>query len=282
MRLVLERISKRYGRQIALDNITLQLDSGIIALLGANGSGKSTLLRLMATLDQSDTGMIQWCNHDYRSSLAYLRRQIGYLPQTLELPHSLTPYRLLCYLAQMRNTTVSAVDELVNTLALEQIAHQRIAQLSGGQLRRVGIAQAFLGRPQLLLLDELSNGLDVIERERVYRLLLSADRLVIFSTHIPEEAERIAKALIVLHRGRVLFSGSIDELKARAEPCYEITVLPSEVQRVVQQVKVSRILHQNGFATLRLMSSDPIGSMVHPVEPSLEDAYLFLLSHLKA
>jgi ABC-type multidrug transport system ATPase subunit len=279
-RLVLEGVCKRYGDQIALDNIQLKLDGGIIALLGANGSGKTTLLRLLATLDQPDVGVIQWRGQDYRGSLSHLRRHIGYLPQALELPHHLTAHRLLCYLAQMRNSHCAAVDEWVSKLALEQIAHKRIGQLSGGELRRLGIAQAFLGQPELLLLDELSSGLDVIERQRVYRLLPNDGRLTLFSTHIPEEAERVAQTLIVLHQGQLVFSGTIAELKAMVGTCYEITVLPEEAQKFLQQAKVSRILHQDGCVTLRVVEPHFTGNAARPAEPSLEDAYLFLLSRL--
>src|SRR5690606_1374452 len=120
MSLYLQGISKRYGEQIALDNITLKLDGGSVALLGANGSGKTTLLRLLATLEQPDNGVMQWHNRDYRGNLSYLRRHIGYLPQKLELPPHLTPHRLLHYLAQMRNTPPASVDELIHRLSLDQ------------------------------------------------------------------------------------------------------------------------------------------------------------------
>lgn len=132
---------------------------------------------------------------------------------------------------------------------------------------------------ELLLLDELSSGLDVIERERVYRLLSNEGKLTIFSTHIPDEAERIAQWLVILHQGRVLFSGTVGELKVSTGECYEITVSPVEAQRFIQQAKVSRVLHQDGCVRLRLMSKDVAGDGASLAEPSLEDAYLSLLAH---
>lgn len=277
MRLFLDQVSKRYGGQIALDRISLNLDSGIVALLGANGSGKTTLLRLLATLDLPDTGRISWEERNEPVNLPDLRRHIGYLPQVLELPPHLTPYRLLSYLAQLRNVSAAAVDKLMIGMKLESIAHKRIAQLSGGQLRQVGVAQAFLGQPKLLLLDELSSGLDVIERERVYRLLPNNDRLAVFSTHIPDEAERIAKSVVILHQGRVLFSGTIAELKSLVGECSEMTLSSAEAQPLLHQVGVSRIVHQNEYVTLRCTGKCKANGTTHRVEPSLEDAYLFLL-----
>jgi ABC-type multidrug transport system ATPase subunit len=280
MSLALEHITKRYGSQNALENVSLSLDGGVVALLGPNGSGKTTLLRLLATLDQPDAGAMQWRGQDYRVSLSALRHQIGYLPQILELPDHLTPHRLLHYLAQIRNAPSGAVDELIHALSLQPLADKRIAQLSGGQLRRVGVAQAFLGHPKLLLLDELSSGLDVNERERVYRLLPGDNKLTLFSTHIPEEVERIAQRLVILHEGRIVFFGTVGALKASVETCYEISTSPREAQHIMQQTKVSRILHQDGCVTLRVMEHCTGSASAHPVEPSLEDAYFLLLSRL--
>lgn len=277
MSLELIQVSKSYNRQIALDNITLKLDRGIIALLGSNGSGKSTLLRLLATLDQPDAGGIQWYKLSYTDNLSQLRQQIGYLPQALELPQHLTPYRLLHYLAQMRHAAPADVDEIAAKLALDAIMHKRLSQLSSGQLRLVGIAQALLGKPQLLLLDELSSGLDVIERERVYRLLSSFNKFVIFSTHILEEAESIANVIIVLHHGRILFHGTCAELKAIAE-----TELPqSKTKKTAQQVTSIQVYY-NGQTT-RSHGEDNL--LLHgsacTVDSAIEKAYFLLLSRME-
>ncbi|MFN8530791.1 MAG: ABC transporter ATP-binding protein [Anaerolineae bacterium] len=279
MRLSLDQVSKRYGGQVALDRISINLDGGIVALLGANGSGKTTLLRLLATLDLPDTGRIDWGEQNYLEILPDLRRHIGYLPQVLELPPHLTPYRLLCYLAQLRNANLTAVDDLITGLKLESIAHKRIAQLSSGQIRQVGVAQAFLGQPKLLLLDELSSGLDVIERERVNRLLPNDGRLTVFSTHIPDEAERIATSVVVLHQGRVLFAGTIAELKARVGECFETTLPTADAQLLLHEAGVSRMIHQNGSVTLRCSGGRKASDTTRLINPSLEDAYLFLLLH---
>lgn len=204
MSLTLTAVSKRYGRNVALHPIDLRLESGVIALIGANGSGKSTLLRLLTTLDQPDTGVIQWRGITYSAQLDALRQQIGYLPQKLALPTHLTAYHLLHYLAQMRQTSTTAADAIIRDLALDAISHQPLGKLSSGQLRRVGIAQAFLARPNLLLLDEPTTGLDVLERQRLYRLIAQPRHLTLFSTHFHEEAAAIADRVIVLNAGHVV------------------------------------------------------------------------------
>lgn len=213
MTLTVQHLSKRYAKQLALNDINLRLTSGVVALLGANGSGKSTLLRLLATLDKPDNGTIQWFGLEYESNLPRLRQIIGYLPQSLDLPDDLTPFTLLQYLAHMRHASLDGVDTLIHQLSLQHVSHKHLRELSGGQTRLVGIAQAYLGRPQLLLLDEPGNGLDIVERQRLYRLLSGQKRLTIFSTHAPDEAERLARFVIILHHGKILFQGAVDDLK---------------------------------------------------------------------
>ncbi len=280
MSLHLHHISKAYNGHIALEDINLTLDQGVVALLGANGSGKTTLLRLLATLDLPDTGTIRWRNLDYGSNLDWMRQQIGYLPQALELPEHLTPYRLLHYLAQMRHVSPAAVDEIVSKLALDAITHKRLSQLSGGQLRLVGIAQALLGQPELLLLDELSSGLDVVEREQVYRLLSNRNKLTIFSTHIAEEAERIAQTVIVLHEGKVGFCGTVNTLLASAaNHVYEYQVTDEVIPEGLHNLVTTRIIPNGSSVLVRTIGKLP-QSTATPVAPTLEDAYLWLIQNL--
>jgi ABC-2 type transport system ATP-binding protein len=207
-----------------------------------------------------------------------MRQQIGYLPQALDLPEHLTPYRLLHYLAQMRHVSPSGADEIVSKLALDAIMHKRLLQLSGGQLRLVGIAQAFLRQPELLLLDELTSGLDVVERERVYRLLSERGQLTIFSTHILEEAERIADAIIVLHHGRILFHGTCAELKAIAETDLPQDKAMTRAKKTAPQVRSIQV-HYNG-QTRPSHEEDKLllhGS-AYTVDSAIEKAYSLLLS----
>lgn len=280
MSLSLHHVSKAYNGHIALEDTTLTLDRGVIAVLGANGSGKTTLLRLLATLDLPDTGTIRWRNLDYGSNPDWMRQQIGYLPQALELPQHLTPYRLLHYLAQMRHVPPAAVDEIASKLALDAIMHKRLSQLSGGQLRLVGIAQAFLRQPELLLLDELSSGLDVVERESVYRLLSERSQLTIFSTHVAEEAERIAQAVIVLYKGKVGFYGTVSTLLASAaNHVYKYRVTDDTIPQGRRTLIKTRITPNGSSMLVRTIGKLP-QSTAAPVTPTLEDAYLWLIRNL--
>ena len=231
MELRIKGVTKYYGTQTALQNVTLDLTPGIIAIMGPNGSGKTTLLCCLASLVQPDRGQLWFDGFDYRKNVASLRSQIGYLPQELDLPVHLTPRRLLTYLATLKNATVgSQVDYLLSALSLEKIADWPFSRLSGGQTRLVGIAQAFLGQPSLLLLDELTRGLDVEERAKVFALArkLVPGRLILFSTHDPSGAERLADRVIILREGQVLFFGKVSELYQKAQAAGDSVGTPNK------------------------------------------------------
>ncbi len=215
MELRIQGLSKSYGSQVALRDVTLELMPGTVALLGPNGSGKTTLLRCLASLLKQDNGGLWFNGLPYTQNFPWLRGQLGYVPQDLDLPASLTPRRLMEYLGTLKNIPdAGQVDQILSALGLQQVADLPFSSLSGGQIRLTGIAQAFLGRPSLLLLDELTRGLDLEEREHVFALARKPlpGRLILFRTHEPSDVERLADQAIVLHQGRVIFSGIVDDL----------------------------------------------------------------------
>lgn len=274
MALLIRGLCKSYRSQIALDNINLTLEGGVVALLGANGSGKSTLLHILATLTQPDSGEIQFDDLSYTQHERQLRAQIGYLPQSLEFPETLTPRKLLTHLARLRN---APLDTLHNS-AIEAILDRPFQKLSGGQQRLVGIAQAFLGLPRLLLLDEFVRGLDVNERENAFRMLRQSGKLLIFSTHSPQEIESVgAQQVLVLDRGQVLFCGSVNAMRSTATGfVQEICVSQEKVAEVSASKVVSRIIPNEGYTRLRILApSTSTDETV--VTPTLEDAYLWLM-----
>lgn len=273
MALVIRGLRKSYGAQTALDGIDLTLIDSVVALLGANGSGKSTLLRILATLTKPDAGEVTFDGLSYARDERLLRAQIGYLPQALELPEMLTPRRLLNHLARLRGATLDSIAPLRLGTLLDQPFHR----LSGGQYRLVGIAQAFLGAPRLVLLDEFARGLDVSERERASRMIAQQRMLMIFSTHIPAEIESVgAQQVIVLDRGRVLFCGTVDAMRAEAiGRVYEICVPKATVAELSVSCMVSRVTPNGTHARVRLIGQpDADGAVAIP--PTLEDAYLWL------
>lgn len=276
MALIIRQLRKTYGRRTALDHVDLMLKPGVVALLGANGSGKSTLLRILATLLKPDSGEVTFNGWTYGRDERLLRQHIGYLPQDFELPDYLTPRKFLNYLADLRGAR-EQVGTLIDQMNLSRFVDQPVRKLSGGQLRLIGVAQAFLNSPPLLLLDELTHGLDLIERERVFQLIRHSGKLTIFSTHVAEEAENLANAVIVLRRGRVLFCGEVDELRQMAAGhVYEMTVPNEAVSQITTDYTVSNITPQNQNTIVRLIGAKPPPNSV-PVSPSLTDSYLHIL-----
>jgi len=274
---MVHKLSKRYAAQVALGEVSFTLTEGVVALLGANGSGKSTLLRILATLCPPDEGELSFYGQHYGRDRRVLRQQIGYVPQAVEMPDALTPAKLLTYLASLRGGDVNAV---LTTFHLKDIADIPFRKLSGGQIRLVSIAQAFLGHPRLLLLDEPCRGLDIHERERMYKLLTKQSGLTLFSTHLADEAERLAESVIVLHQGRVLYIGSIESLRNAAYgQVYELRLSPETLLQKSLIHPVTRITQHGTYSIMRCLGHPPpYGSIL--VEPTLEDAYLLLTRSL--
>lgn len=215
MELKIQNLTKSFGSQIALSHISLELTAGCVAVLGPNGSGKTTLLRCLATLEIPNSGQLWFDGYPYATHLQLLRSQMGYLPQELNLPDHLTIRRLLNYLAILKKSRHSEqIEDLIYALGLGKVANNPLPSLSNGQMRLLGIAQAFLGKPTLLLLDEPTRGLDIEEKQRFFSLLRQhvASRLVLYSTHDPQDINQKADRVIILYRGQVVFFGEVGDL----------------------------------------------------------------------
>ncbi len=212
MTLIVTDLWKSYGQTPALNGIDLVLENGIVALLGPNGSGKTTLLRCLATLLRPDGGKILWRGRDLWPDPQHVRRRMGYLPQELDFPQQMTPAQLLEHMSQLKGClNVKRNTRLLADLGLSSVANRPFGTLSSGQVRLAGIAQAILGDPTLLLLDEPTRGLDVAERTAIFRHLHRPARqgLVIFSTHVAEDASLRAQQIIMLNEGRVSYTGEV-------------------------------------------------------------------------
>jgi len=227
----------------------------------------------LATLCQPDAGELSFEGQHYGHDQRALRTQIGYLPQDVELPAALTPRKLLTYLARLRGGSPASV---LAALHLDDLADHPFRQLSSGQMRRVGIAQALLNQPRLLLLDELSRGLDVTERENVHRLVKKYSGLTIFSTHLPEEAERLAQTVIILQDGHILYAGDIETLcAAAAGQIYELRLPIEQLSRLTMPESIVRITPQGDYCIVRSLKR-PSHLEAVSVDATLEDAYLLL------
>lgn len=245
-----QNLTKTYGGGVkALDGLDLSVRSGMFGLLGPNGAGKSTLMRTLAGLQLPDTGTIGFDGVDVLSDPYSLRRRLGYLPQSFGAFPFVGCRTLLRHMAILKGlpdngSTASQIDELLGVTNLEAHASRRVSNFSGGMRQRFGIAQALLGNPDLLILDEPTAGLDPEERLRLYNLLsqLSADRVVLLSTHIVDDVEQLCPELAIICAGRIVAQGETEALvraydgqiwqgHGAVRPSDEITLLSTAYQR---------------------------------------------------
>jgi ABC-type multidrug transport system ATPase subunit len=289
MKVSFQNVSKTYrGGVQALSDIDLEITTGMFCLLGPNGAGKTTLLRILATLLNPSRGRVTVDGFDVSDSHQKwaVKQILGYLPQELGLYPGLTVTEFLDYIATLKNlhhplVRAEAVDRVIQLAGLRNVAYQRIQTLSGGMKRRVGIAQALLGTPKLLIVDEPTVGLDPEERVRFRTLLarLASDCVVILSTHIVEDIATTCYDLAVLHLGKIRFRGSPQALiQSASGQAWEVELpagsTPPADWHIVSQIQSADQLR------LRVSGSQPCES-AHPVTPTLEEAYLTLMSRAK-
>ncbi|WP_126549296.1 ABC transporter ATP-binding protein [Dictyobacter kobayashii] len=284
MELVCEQVGKKYGDSLwAVRNVSLQCGPGMIGLVGPNGSGKTTLLRMLATLLPPGEGRILWNGRDIRTTGSELRQVLGYMPQEFGLYPEFTARQFLRYLAAMKGLPKSMarrrVDEVLEIVAMERFAERKLGTYSGGMKQRIGIAQALLNDPELLIVDEPTVGLDPQERVR-FRLLLGSftrSRLVILSTHIIHDVEAMAGRLLIMHEGQVQADTTSEALlKEAIGRVWTVTTDADTANRLQHAYQVSGIISQSSGITLRILSSQRPHEDALNVEPVLEDAYLLV------
>jgi ABC-2 type transport system ATP-binding protein len=283
VKIVIDDLSKTYkGGVRALDGLDLSVPTGMFGLLGANGAGKTTLMRILAGLLRPTSGRVAVGDFDLTSAEGRVgvKRVLGYLPQELGLYPDLTAREFLDYIALLkgldnRSARRRRIAELLEIVALTSVAGRKLKGYSGGMKRRVGIAQALLNDPKLLIVDEPTAGLDPEERVRFRTLLsqLAGDRTVLLSTHIVEDIAQTCRELAVLAAGRAVFRGTVAELTARAEgSVWSVTTGgPAPDGGVI----VSALPHADGMA-YRLVAPQPPSPDAELVTPSLEEGYILL------
>ncbi|MGI5896750.1 MAG: ATP-binding cassette domain-containing protein [Oscillospiraceae bacterium] len=271
-------VSKKFGNFSVLEDITLDFENGVYGLLAPNGAGKTTLIKMMMTLLFPTQGVIMWDGVDIRTLDADYRDVIGYLPQDFGYYKGYTPRQYLNYLAALKaipkEITKERIETLLDMVGLSDVAGKKMRKFSGGMLQRVGIAQAMLGDPKLLVLDEPTAGLDPKERVRFRNIIhsLAKDRIVILSTHIVSDIETIANKIIMLRDHKVYCC------KSPAEIC---SVLDGKLFEMLagSALKDGDYLlseRQDGNGTrLRFISEAP-GEEAEPVKANLEDVFLYV------
>jgi len=224
MELIIDRVSKLYGRKIAVDRISLRLQKGVYGLLGANGAGKTTLMRLLCGILKTTSGSISYngidvSTEEYRSRLGYLPQDFGYYPD-------FTGVNFLLYMAALKGLNKSKakkkVADLLKLVALQEVGKKKIKTYSGGMKQRLGIAQALLGEPEIIILDEPTAGLDPKERVKFRNMIaeLGKDNIVLLSTHIVSDIEHIADIILLMKDGQLVYQGAWDEQQGDLEVFY--------------------------------------------------------------
>ena len=283
--LSLQSVSYRYksGHQ-AVSDLSLELGPGILGLLGPNGAGKSTLMRILATLARPSTGKVTWKGIDIAANPNALRVSLGYLPQDFGVYQALSAREFLAFLAAVKglpNAQVAArVDECLGLVGLSDSADRRLGEFSGGMRQRVGIAQALLNDPMLLIVDEPTVGLDPEERMRFRHLLtdLAGQRLVILSTHIVSDVEASATELAVMSGGCLRFHGTPEQLLDLADGhVWEWTIAPERLAEVRSKFTLCASLRKPDGVRVRVISAESPHADAQAVTPALEDAYTWLL-----
>jgi len=284
MELLIDHVSKRFKDKIAVNDISLALTPGVWGLLGANGAGKTTLMRMIAGIMQPTSGRVAYDGVPVQALGERYRNLFGFLPQEFGFPQEFTVKEYLTYIAALKGLPERLgrrrIAELLERVSLSDVCNRKIAKLSGGMKRRVGIAQALLNDPEVLILDEPTGGLDPGERVRFRNLLseFAHDRIVLISTHIVPDVEYIAACHAIIKGGRLLAAGTTEELTGLAEgKVWHCTVPAEAVPEYESRLQIAGLRNENdGSVSVRYLSERPCNSVSTAVAPRLEDLYLWL------
>ena len=285
MQLTITNLGKQYRRDFwGLKDFSLTIKPGILGLLGPNGAGKSTFMRMLATITKPTEGTIAYDNSNVVAQPDALRAVLGYLPQDFGVYPNLNAVEFLEYMAAIKGIDSASakkrIDELLQLTNLVEAAKRPLGGYSGGMRQRVGIAQALLNDPQLLIVDEPTVGLDPEERVRFRNLLsdLSGERIVILSTHIGSDVEATATHIALVNKGQLLREAKPEELLAALEgKVWEWAVSSDDLPALKQKHIVSGTIRKSDGVQVRVVSADQPTAESRSVSPNLEDAYLYFI-----
>lgn len=282
MELQLDRVTKQYGTKRAVDRLNLSMKVGVYGLLGANGAGKTTLMRLLCDILNPTSGEIRYdgqnihvMGEEYRSLLGYLPQNFGYYPE-------FTAEKFMLYMAALkglnRSFAPNRTEELLRLVGLEKERRKKIKTFSGGMKRRLGIAQAMLNEPEILILDEPTAGLDPKERVRFRNLIssFSKDKIVLLSTHIVSDVEYIADKIFLMKEGQILKEGTPEEITAQMNGLvWECEVDEKRAAELEYRYTIVNMKKKNGAIELRIVSDTKPDEAAISVDATLEDMYLY-------
>ena len=284
MEIVIKNLSKNYGRKAALKNVSVTIHSGMYGLLGRNGAGKTSLMRILATLSVPSGGEVSMNGISIKET-GKIREIIGYLPQNFSFYRNMSVYDAMDYLGLLSNLPDKIRKERIVSL-LEQVnlkenMRTKIKALSGGMRQRLGIAQALLHDPQILIVDEPTAGLDPEERIRFRNLLseFAEDRIVILSTHISSDVEASCENIGVLDNGKMIWNGATEELVKQAEGKLYLISAGKKQDKIIREKYTVLNIIASGSGTQYRVLSETLPEEKHILQdPTLEDGYMYLLS----
>lgn len=280
MELKIDGLTKKYKDKLAVNNVSLTLENGVYGLLGSNGAGKTTLMRMLCGILKPTNGEIKFNGIDvstekYRDYLGYLPQDFGYYPE-------FTAFEFLCYIATLKGLPKKygkeKANELLKQVSLESVKNKKIKTFSGGMKRRLGIAQAIINNPKILILDEPTAGLDPKERVNFRNLIsnLGKDRIVLLSTHIVSDVENIANTILMMKDGRIIHNGSLKEIiSVIKNMVWECLVDNDTAQKLIQTYQIINLRQEQEQTFLRLVSDDKPCQNAINCNATLEDLYLF-------
>jgi ABC-type multidrug transport system ATPase subunit len=285
MKITTTNLGKQYRRDVwGLREFSLEAGPGILGLLGPNGAGKSTFMRMLATITKPSQGTITWDGTDIVRSPDTMRAVLGYLPQDFGVYPNLTAIEFLEYMAAIKGLNAKAtkrrIEELLQLVNLVEAARRPLGGYSGGMKQRVGIAQALLNDPQLLIVDEPTVGLDPEERVRFRNLLsdLAGERIVMLSTHIVSDVEATATRIILINHGRLLRDAAPEDLLQELDgKVWEWTVKSDQLPALKQKHIVSGTIRRSDGVQVRVVSENRPDTASQTISPNLEDAYLYFI-----
>lgn len=280
----IKQVEKFYGKKQALKNVNLTIKQGMFGLLGRNGAGKTTLMKTLATLHGKQAGSIYVCGIPIEN-VTQIREMVGYLPQEFSMYPNMTVYECLDYLGALsgmrKEERRKNIDTLLKRVNLTEKKKSKVKSLSGGMKRRLGIAQALLHNPKVLIVDEPTAGLDPEERIRFRNLLceVAEERIVILSTHIVGDIEATCEQIAIMNEGEILWKGTVTELICEAKEKVFLAEIPKNMlEQMKEKYIVTGVLRQQDKITIRFLAEHcPKMMEVQEAEPNCEDAYMYCL-----
>ncbi|MCP4886212.1 MAG: ABC transporter ATP-binding protein [Planctomycetaceae bacterium] len=289
MQLVIEKLTKTYSNGVrALDSVSMTIPTGMYGLLGPNGAGKSTLMRTIATLQEPDSGSITLDDLDVLSEKTRVRQLLGYLPQEFGVYPKTSARAMLDHIAVLKGITNRGerrdiVDAMLSRVNLQQHAQKAVSSFSGGMKQRFGIAQALIGDPKLLIVDEPTAGLDPGERNRFYNLLAEVGEniIVILSTHIVQDVKELCTQMAIVHQGRLLFAGTPGDAESELSgQIWQKSVSKAELKEIEERFQIISAKLVAGRPLVHIHHADDPGENFELVAPDLEDVFFARIHRL--